>query len=83
MGADGEWVIQIQPRLQFTREQVALALAVTYGPPRPQRGPGNILAALQRMVALALEGEDVTAPEATVAAWREQLAEWKEVFPDA
>lgn len=78
--SDGQLVIRVRPPLAFTADQVALALAVTYGEPRPRHGPTNITTALHRLTTLALDGEDVTAPESTQAAWRERLVEW-EVFP--
>jgi hypothetical protein len=77
---DGELVIRTQPKLEFTRDQVALALAVAYGPPRGRVGPSNIPAALHALVEMVLNGDDVTAPTSTLAAWQDRLVAWK-VWP--
>ena len=73
---DGELVVRVRPDLEFTRDQVALALAVTYGAPRGRLGPTNIPKALHKLVEMALVGDDVTAPESTVTAWHHELGEW-------
>lgn len=72
----GELVVRTRPNLEFTRDQVALALAVTYGAPRGRVGPTNIPGALHHLVEMVLGGDDATAPESTIAAWHGQLAEW-------
>lgn len=76
----GRLVLRSRPKLEFDREQVALALAVVYGAPRAKVGPTNIPAALHQLVTMALGGEDITASESTVAAWRQRLVDW-EVWP--
>jgi hypothetical protein len=76
----GELVVRARPDLEFTRHQVALALAVTYGSPRGRVGPTNIPTALHELVRMALMGEDIAAPESTIAAWHDRLAAW-EVWP--
>lgn len=74
---DGQWVIRARPDLEFDRAQVALALAVTYGAvPRVRVGPTSITAALHHMVEMALDGDDITAPESTITAWSQRLAIW-------
>lgn len=73
---DGDLVIRARPELEFQRDQVALALAVTYGPPRGRVGPTNIPKALHTLVQLVLEGDDIAAPESTIAAWHSRLADW-------
>jgi hypothetical protein len=79
-GENGELVIRSRPTLEFNQDQVALALAVTYGAPRPKVGWTNISTALNELVRMALAGEDVTASDSIVAAWRMQLERW-EVWP--
>lgn len=76
--ADGELVVRSRPDLEFSRDQVALALAVTYGTPRGRLGPTSIPRALHKLVEMALAGDDITAPESTVNAWNDKLAdaEW-------
>ena len=67
--ADGELVLRARPDLEFSRDQVALALAVTYGTRRGRVGPTSIPRALHKLVEMALAGDDVTAPESTVNDW--------------
>lgn len=73
---DGELVVRTQPKLEFTQEQVALALAVAYGPPRGRVGASNIPTALHKLVEMVLAGDDVTAPDSTLTAWRGRLVDW-------
>lgn len=77
----GDWVLRVSPRLELSRDQVAAALAVVYGIPRPSHGPTTIPTAVGQWVDLMLQGAvGLTPPEPTVQAWRDKLLEW-EVWP--
>lgn len=77
----GDWMLKVSPRLELTRDQVAAALAVVYGLPRPSHGPTTIPTVVGQWVDLVLQGKATLAPpESTVQAWRDQLLEWK-VWP--
>lgn len=80
--SSGEWLLRVNPRLELTRDQVAAALAVVYGIPRPSHGSTTIPTAIAQWVDLVLKGaaSSLTPPEATVQAWREKLLDW-EVWP--
>ena len=78
----GEWVLRVSPRLELTRDQVAAALAVVYGIPRPSHGPTTIPTVISQWVDLVLQDAAglTPPPEPTVQAWRDKLLEW-EVWP--
>lgn len=77
----GEWVLRVSPRLELSLDQVAAALAVVNGQPRPSHGPTTIPTVVSQWIELMLADQTPPVPPAsTVQAWREQLVTWK-VWP--
>lgn len=72
----GDLVLRVSPRLELTQDQVAAALAVVYGLPRPSHGPTTIPTVVGQWVDLVLTGKATAPSEATVKAWRDQLLAW-------